>query len=271
LTILLIGDVVGRPGRDAVRALLPSLREQYHLDFVIANGENSAGGFGVSRATARDLWSSGVHVITSGNHFWGQKDAADLLSHEANVLRPANYPAEVPGRGSGVFTTKQGVKVGVVHLVGVTFMPPTTSPFRAAEAELERLQSETRLIIAEIHAEATSEKVAMGWFLDGRVSAVLGTHTHVQTADEQILPKGTAYLTDCGMTGPAGSVLGMNKDIILERFLTGLPLRHQVAEGESILCGVVVTIEDETGKAISIERIQRRTSNAQNEHTASQK
>lgn len=259
----MVGDVVGRPGRDAVRALLPSLCEEYRLDFVIANAENSAGGFGISRSTAKDLWSAGVHVLTAGNHFWDQKDAADLLSHESHLLRPANCPPEVAGRGSGVFTTKKGAKVGVLHLLGVTFMQPYPCPFRTAEAELERLRPETNVIIVDFHAEATSEKVAMGWFLDGRVSAVLGTHTHVQTADERILPGGTAYLTDCGMTGPMNSVLGMNKDIILERFLTKLPLRHQVAEGESILCGAVVTVDEETGKAVGIQRIQKQTSNAQ--------
>lgn len=264
MTILLIGDVVGRPGREAVRALLPSLNEQFHLDFVIANGENSAGGFGITRSTAKDLWTAGVHVLTAGNHCWDPKDAADLLSHEANVLRPANYPPETPGRGSGVFTTKRGVKVGVLHLLGVTFMQPLACPFRTAEAELEHLRPETHIIIVDMHAEATSEKMAMGWFLDGRVSAVLGTHTHVQTADERILPGGAAYLTDCGMTGPVHSVLGMNKDIVLDRFITKMPHRHQVAEGESLLCGVVVTVDDETGKAVGIERIQRRTPSAQN-------
>jgi hypothetical protein len=263
LTILLIGDVVGHPGRDAVRALLPSLGEEYRLDFVIANAENAARGFGVSRSTAKDLWSAGVHVLTAGNHFWDQQDAADLLSHEAHLLRPANCPPEVAGRGSGVFTTKKGAKVGVLHLLGVTFMQPYPCPFRTAEAELERLCPETNVVIVDFHAEATSEKVAMGWFLDGRVSAVLGTHTHVQTADEQILPGDTAYLTDCGMTGAMNSVLGMNKDIILERFLTKLPLRHQVAEGKAILCGAVVTVDEATGKAVSIQRLQKQTSNAQ--------
>jgi metallophosphoesterase (TIGR00282 family) len=259
LKILFIGDIVGSPGRAAVKALVSKLRQRHGLNAVIANAENSAGGSGITPRTARDLFQSGCDVLTSGDHVWRRPDAIELLQKEPNILRPANFPKVTPGKGSVVFKTEDGVKIGVICLLGKVFIDALVdSPFRTAEEEIKHLAQETKIIIVDMHAEATSEKVAIGWFLDGRVSAVLGTHTHIQTADERILPHGTAYITDVGMTGPYDSVIGRNKDRIIERFLTGMPTRFELGINDVQLHGVIVTIDEKTGKALKIERVQEK-------------
>lgn len=255
MRLLFIGDVVGQPGREAVKALLPALVARYEVDFAIANGENAAGGMGITAAVAEELLQAGVDVLTTGNHVWRQRDALRLLEQEPRVLRPANYPPGAPGRGAEVYQTEHSGPIGVLNLLGRTFMQPLDCPFRAADREIEALRGRTSVIIADIHAEATSEKLAMGWYLDGRASAVIGTHTHVQTADERVLPQGTAYITDVGMTGPRDSVLGVRVEGIVQRFLSGLPCRFEVASGAQALNAVVVDINPETGTANSIERV----------------
>ncbi|MFH0877763.1 MAG: TIGR00282 family metallophosphoesterase [Candidatus Omnitrophota bacterium] len=255
--ILFIGDVVGSPGRAAVKSLLPKLRQEEHIDVVIANAENAAGGSGITARIVRDLFQSGCDVLTSGDHVWRRPEVIEILMKEQHVLRPANFPKVTPGRGSTVFTTNQGAKIGVVCLLGQVFIDAMVeSPFRVVQEELADLRKETPVVIVDIHAEATSEKVALGWFLDGEVSAVLGTHTHIQTADERLLPKGTAYITDVGMTGPYDSVIGRKKEKIIERFLTGMPTRFELGVADVQLHGVVVDIDEKTGKAISIKRLQ---------------
>ena len=253
MRILMIGDVIGKPGREAVRALLPGLKRERSIDFVICNGENTAGGFGITADTASELLESGVDVLTSGNHIWDKKEIYPYLDEGLPLIRPANYP-DAPGRG---YLHQGGVTV--VNLMGRVFMAPLECPFRTADALLERFQeeSENRVIIVDFHAEATSEKQAMGWYLDGRVSGVFGTHTHVGTVDARILPKGTAYLTDVGMTGPTDSVIGSDKDAVLARFMTSLPQRLTVATGPCMLNAVLVDVDEETGSASSIERLDR--------------
>lgn len=255
MNILFIGDVVGRPGREALRARLPKLVQQYQVDFVIANAENSAGGLGVTPETAREMLACGVDVLTTGNHVWKHREFIEYAQGEARLLRPANYPSGAPGRGAGVFATPSGAQIGVLNLVGRVFMDPLDCPFRAALAEVEALRGKTRVIVVDFHAEATSEKVALGWHLCGRVSAVIGTHTHVQTADERLLPPGTAYITDAGMTGPRDSVIGIRRELVIERFLTSRPTRFGVAAGPVVLCAVVVAVDEETGMACSIQRV----------------
>lgn len=255
MKLLFIGDVVGRPGREAVKACLADLVRRHQVDFVVANGENAAGGMGITSQVAEDLFEAGVDVLTTGNHVWRQKEAIAYLEAEPRVLRPANYPPGAPGRGGEVFQTEHTGSIGIVNLQGRTFMEPIDCPFRAADSELERIRGRTKVILVDVHAEATSEKIAMGWYLDGRVSAVLGTHTHVQTSDERILPKGTAYITDAGMTGPLDSILGVKPNLIIQRFLTGMPAKFELAEGPLLLGGVLVRIDTETGSAISIERV----------------
>jgi metallophosphoesterase (TIGR00282 family) len=249
--ILFIGDVVGSPGRHAVATLVPRLRDECGLDFVIANGENCAHGAGITEATAEALLSSGVDVITTGDHIWDQKGFEKFIELQPRVLRPLNLAPAAPGRGSVVVSG-----VGVINLVGRVFMPACECPFRAVQAEVARLRQQTRIIIIDLHAEATSEKMAMGWFLDGQVSAVIGTHTHVPTADEQVLPKGTAFISDVGMTGPHDSVLGRDKEAVIRRFVTQMPQRLEVAEGNVLLNGVIVDVDENTGLARSIERIR---------------
>lgn len=256
MKLLFIGDIVGKPGRDAVRALLGNLIERFRIDCVIANGENAAGGFGITEAMAEELFGHGVHVITSGNHIWDKKEAVSYLATTDRVLRPLNYPPGVPGQGSVVYTLKDGRKIGVLNLSGRVYMANWDCPFRAAKDEVARLREHTNIIFVDFHAEATSEKIAMGYYLDGKVSAVVGTHTHVQTADERVLPGGTAYLTDAGMTGPIESVIGIEKDMIIQRFLTLMPMRFDAAEGPGMLCGAVIDIDDASGKAKSITRLQ---------------
>ncbi len=260
--LLFIGDIVGQPGRRAVRELLPKLREQHALDFVIANGENSAGGSGITPKTAEEIFSAGVDVITGGDHLWDQKEVMELLANEKRFLRPLNYPLEVPGHGSGVFAVpsqKAGVRgpvfLAVLNVQGRTFMQPQLdNPFLLAAGEVKRLREQTHIIFVDFHAEATSEKIALGRYLDGQVSAVVGTHTHVQTADEQIFPGGTAYLSDAGFTGPHESVLGREIEPVVKKFLTAMPQRFEVAKNRVLLQGVLIEIDESTGKALKIQR-----------------
>lgn len=255
LKLLFLGDVVGEPGRKAVIEAVPRWREERGLDFVIVNGENSANGRGITPKICTDLLRAKVAVITSGDHIWDQKEIIPHLDLEPRLLRPINYPPGTPGRGSIVLETPKG-KVAVVNVQGRTFMqPPLENPFLAMQAEVERLRAETPVIFVDVHAETTSEKIAMGRFLDGKVSAVVGTHTHTQTADDQIFPGGTAFLCDAGMCGPAESCLGRSIEPIIQRFLTGRPVQYPVATGPVRLCGVYLEIDETTGKALKIERI----------------
>ncbi|MDO8661616.1 MAG: TIGR00282 family metallophosphoesterase [Candidatus Omnitrophota bacterium] len=258
MKILFIGDIVGSPGRRAINKLLPGLREEHSLDFVIANAENASGGSGIIPKVADELFASGVDVLTSGDHIWKRKEIFELISREKRILRPINFSTAAPGRGSEIFKTKSGEKIGVINVNGRVFMDPLECPFKTTLAAQKELIQETKIIIVDIHAEATSEKIALGWYMDGKVSAVLGTHTHIQTADERILPQGTAYLTDAGMCGPYDSVIGRKVDNVLERFLTGLPVRFEVAEGNIQLHGAVLDIDEATGKARSITRVQKK-------------
>jgi hypothetical protein len=253
--ILFIGDIVGKPGRNAVRTLIPGIVGRYDVDVVIANCENAAGGFGVTRKVVEELYGSDIDILTSGNHIWDKKEIEGFIDDYETLLRPANYPVGTVGRGSVLLQTRLGISLAVLNLEGRVFMRPLDCPFRVAERELDALKGKTNIILVDMHAEATSEKEALGWFLDGRVSAVVGTHTHVQTADERILPSGTAYITDVGMTGSFDSVLGIKKEVALERFLTLLPNRYEVAKGNVRLQGVLIDIDNQTGSSLSIERL----------------
>lgn len=258
--LLFIGDIVGQPGRAAVTALLPLLISRHSIDFVVANGENSAGGSGITPKTAEEIFSAGVDVITSGDHLWDQKEVMELLANEKRFLRPMNYPAEVPGRGSGVFQLQNpksaAAEIAVLNLQGRTFiMPALENPFTLALEEVKKIRLRTKIIFVDFHAEATSEKIAFGRMLDGLVSAVVGTHTHVQTADEQIFPGGTAYLTDAGFTGPHDSVLGRETQPVVRRFLTAMPQRFEVAKGGILLQGALIEVDNATGKVIQIQRV----------------
>ena len=255
MKILFIGDIVGKPGRHAVRELVPEIISQYGIDFIIGNCENAAAGFGVTRDIVEELFYSQINVLTSGNHIWDKKEFQEFAEEYETLLRPANYPPGTPGWGSVVMPDSSGVYVGVINIMGRVFMAPLDCPFRTVEKEIERLKKKARIIIVDVHAEATSEKEALGCFLDGRVSAVIGTHTHVQTADERILPEGTAYITDAGMTGPFNSIIGIRKDDILERFLTQVPNRFVVAKDDVRLQGVVIDVDGESGKAREIQRL----------------
>ena len=255
MKILFIGDIVGEPGRKAVETLLPRLRGEHALDFVIANGENSAGGNGITPQIAGELFSAGVDVITSGDHLWDQKTVMDLLYSEPRFLRPLNYASNVPGRGANIYQVRNLPPIGVMNVQGRVFMPPMENPFTTADVEVNRLREQTKIIFVDLHAEATSEKIAFSRFLDGRVSAVVGTHTHVQTADEQIFPGGTAYLTDAGFTGPQESVLGREIQPVLQRFRTAMPQRFEVARNDVTLQGALVEIDVATGKALKIQRV----------------
>jgi len=250
--ILAVGDIIGRPGRQAMRELLPGLRQQYGLDLVIANAENVAGGLGLTSTTAKELLGAGVDVLTSGNHIWAQKEIIPYLDSEMPILRPLNYPLGVPGRG--YIVNSQAM---VVNLIGRTFMGDLDCPFRAMDKLLAELEPKPPVIIVDFHAEATSEKMAMGRYLDGRVSAVLGTHTHVGTIDAQLLPHGTAYVTDIGMTGPIDSVIGDDTESVLQRFLTAIPHHLSVGKGKVMFNAILVRVDDDSGRAISIDRIYR--------------
>jgi calcineurin-like phosphoesterase len=278
--ILFIGDVIGRPGRVAVGNILPELRKQYRPQLVIANGENLAGGLGLTQETANELFSYGVDILTTGNHVWDRKEILNYIDLDERILRPANYPQGVPGRGytvlelddtgcwilegdegaeerGGEGASLKSLRVAIFNLSGRIFMDPLDDPFTAARNIVSELREKANIIVLDFHAEATSEKMAMGRYLDGQVSAVIGTHTHVQTADETILPDHTAYITDVGMTGPIDSILGIEKDLIMRKFLTQMPVRFEVAKGDVMVSGVVVDVDPATGGAISIERLQR--------------
>ncbi len=256
MRILFIGDIIGQPGRQALKALLPNITGKYKTDFVIANGENAAAGFGITETTASEIFACGVNVITTGNHVWDKKEALTYLAKEHRVLRPVNYPPDVPGNGSIVVTTPGQISVAVLNIAGRVFMNSLDCPFRAAKTALESIRESANIIIVDFHAEATSEKIAFAYYLDGLVSAVIGTHTHVQTADEKILPNGTAYISDVGMTGPMHSVIGIDKNQIIGKFLTGMPRKFDIADGKSMLNAVVVDIDEKNGKATGIQRIQ---------------
>jgi len=254
--ILFIGDIVGRPGRKIVKTVLSELMKTEAVDLVVANGENAAGGFGLSLEVTRELLFSGIDVITLGNHTWDNRDIYNVLDQEPRVVRPANYPDGTPGAGSYLAISAKGEPVGVINLLGQVFLEALQSPFQIADELVSELSKETKIILVDIHAEATSEKMALGWYLDGRVSAVLGTHTHIETADERVLPQGTAYITDVGMTGPINSVLGVDSELVLKKFLTKRPVKFEVAGGPIVLHGVVLEISA-TGLATSIKRVKR--------------
>ena len=255
MNILFIGDIVGRPGRDLVQKGLRALLDHFDVDVTIANAENAAAGFGITRDIGQTLLDWGIDVMTSGNHIWDKKEVLDYIGVEPRLLRPANYPAGVPGRGVSVAQTRDGRAIGVINLMGRVFMTPIDDPFTVVLREIEAIRDRARIIFVDMHAEATSEKIAMGWHLDGKVTAVIGTHTHVQTADERILPAGTAYLTDAGMTGPHDSIIGMEKEPSLARFLNGMPTKFEPASGNPRLNGVVIEADDKSGRAKTIRRI----------------
>ncbi len=257
IKILFIGDIFARPGRRAVRECLDDIVSKYDVDFVVANAENSAGGFGLTKDIARELLDYGCDVLTGGNHTWDKREINTLLEDDERVLRPHNYPAENAGSGMAVRTV-DGVTIAVLNLQGRIFMPPTDCPFKAADRLIEAVSDEADIIVVDLHAEATSEKYAMAWYLDGRVAALVGTHTHVQTADEQVFPQGMAYISDLGMTGPHESIIGVKVEQSLGRFLNGRPCRFEAAKGDVRFHGVVVEVDDATGRAVGIQRIQRR-------------
>ena len=258
MRILFIGDIVGEPGRQAVKELIPKIQKKENVEFVIANAENAAGGSGVTPALADELLGYDIDVLTSGDHIWKRKEIFDYIETSRQLLRPANYPAEAPGLGWTVVKSKSGTEVGVINLIGRVFMQAVECPFRTAKAAVDKMKEKARVIVVDMHAEATSEKIAMGWYLDGSVSAIIGTHTHVQTADEHILPNGTAFLCDAGMTGPFDSVIGRKKEQILSRFITQMPTRFEMAEGDIRLNGAIIDIDEKTGKANSIKRVQEK-------------
>lgn len=257
MIVLVVGDVVGRPGRKTLRQFVPQLVDELGAGFVIVNGENAAGGSGITAETAREIFEAGADVITTGNHVWGQRESYSYVGSEERLLRPANFPEGAPGSGARVYQAGNGVRICVINVQGRTFMQPIEDPFLTANALVEQLRGQSDIIIVDMHAEATSEKIALGYYLDGRVSCVFGTHTHVPTADEQILPNGTAYITDVGMTGPAHSIIGMSPKPIIDRFITGLPARFDVAKGKGILNGIVLDIDETSGRARSIQRVAR--------------
>ena len=271
LTVLFLGDIVGQPGRDAVIACLPKLKEEHDVDFIVVNGENSAGGSGITPKTAEEIFAAGVNVITSGDHLWDQKEVTILLAEEPRFLRPFNYPPATIGHGSGVFRLDGLPPIGVMNLQGRVFMPDLDNPFIGAQLEVTRLRKEAKVIFVDMHAEATSEKIAMARMLDGLVSAVVGTHTHVQTADEQIFPGGTAYLSDAGFTGPHESVLGREIQPVIARFLTNTPQRFGVAKERVYLQGALIEIDNSTGRATNIQRVSELCKSDASSHTDEQR
>ena len=255
MKILCIGDVVSRTGREMLFKYLDDIRYSKSVDLVIANGENATHGRGMSRSAYNEIMRAGVDIVTMGNHTWNCREVIDIMRKEGNVIRPANYNGDCPGEGSLIHTTRSGEKVGVINLIGRTYLEPSNSPFESAEAEIEKLKKSTNIILVDFHAEATSEKLAMGYFLDGRVSAVFGTHTHVQTSDETIMPEGTGYITDLGMTGPLISILGREKNSIINRFLSCVPQKFEIADGKGQFCGCIFDIDSESGLCTNLERI----------------
>ncbi len=256
--VLAVGDVVGKPGQEACVEAIPRLRSEENIDFVIANVENIAGGSGITQSTTDDLFRNGVDAMTSGDHIFKKKEAETLLKANHKILRPANYPSSTPGCGATLIETYQGIKIGIINVIGRVFLKTVDCPFDRARQEIQNLRKETKIIFVDIHAEATSEKVALGWYLDGQVSAVFGTHTHVQTADETILPHGTGYITDLGMCGPYRSVIGREIDNVLKMFLTQMPVRLDVATDDARLSGIILDVDLETGKTVAIKRIHER-------------
>jgi metallophosphoesterase (TIGR00282 family) len=259
LTILFVGDIVGRPGRRILKAFLTELRRAEMVDLVIANGENSAGGFGISLEVCQELLTTGVDVITLGNHTWDNREVSKVLEQERRVIRPVNYPNGTPGEGFYIAETDRGIRVGIINVLGLVFLEPLSCPFLTVDYYLDSIRKKTPYVIVDFHAEATSEKMALGWYLDGRVSAVIGTHTHIATADERILPKGTGYITDVGMTGPKNSVLGIAPQLVITKFLTKRPVKFELASGPIQFNGVILEI-DENGLTTSIRRIYREIS-----------
>ena len=260
MKILFIGDIFGHPGRRIVKELLPALLGEYGPDLVIANGENAAAGFGITPPLVEELLDMGIAVLTSGNHIWDKKEICAYLNEHADsrLLRPANYPPGAPGSGLYVGKTRSGFDYAVLNLQGRIFMSPIDCPFRTADAQLATIPAQVKVRIVDIHAEASSEKIALGWYLDGRVTAVLGTHTHIPTADEVVLPDGTAFVTDLGMTGPYDSVIGIDKQLVIQKFLNQLPARFEVAKGDVRLHAVLIEADPQTGRALSIQRIMRK-------------
>lgn len=255
MKLLFLGDVVGQVGRDALQKTLPLLKKKYNPDVVVINGENAASGRGITQKIARQFYELGVGAITMGNHTFDNKEIFDFIDEDPKIVRPANFPEGVPGRGYTYVKTLSGEELAVINLQGRTFLPPSECPFAKASALVETIRKRTPYIFVDFHGEATSEKQSLAWYLDGKVSAVIGTHTHVQTADERILPGGTAYLTDAGMCGPRNSILGMEKDGVVKRFLTGMPVRFEVANTTPQINGVFITLEKRTGRATGIKRI----------------
>ena len=256
MKVLYIGDIMGEPGRRAVARMVPRLVSQRQIDVVVGNGENAAGGFGITPDLAEELFGMGLSAITTGNHAWDKKEILDYFPRERRLLRPANYPEGVPGQGSVIVQSKNGEELAIVQLMGRAYMPTLDCPFQVAKREMGKLKKRVAAVIVDMHAEATSEKTAMGHYLDGEATAVVGTHTHVQTADEQILPRGTAYLTDIGMTGPLHGVIGVKKELAIEKFLTGMPRRFEVAAGPTVFCAALIELDARIGKALSIERVR---------------
>ena len=256
MKVLFIGDVVGNPGRKAVKELVPVLRKKLGIDFCIGNCENAAGGSGITYIVAQELYKSGLDAITMGNHTWSKREILNFIESDPNIVRPANYPEELPGKGSTVISGSSG-KIGVLNLMGRVYMESIDCPFKAAEREIEYLKSFVKVIIVDMHAEATSEKCALAWHLDGRVSCVLGTHTHVQTADERILPFGTGYITDVGMTGPYEGIIGIDREIILNKFITHMPVKFEIAKGPVQFNAVLLEINEVNGKTVRIERMSQ--------------
>ncbi|GAB5046766.1 TIGR00282 family metallophosphoesterase [Thermodesulfovibrio sp. TK110] len=258
LNVLFIGDIVGKSGRQIVKTILPRLVEEHQIEFVIANAENSAGGFGITEKVAQELFSYGIDLITTGNHVWDKKEAIPYIAKESRILRPLNYPPGVPGFGSAVIKTRKNNVIAVINVSGRVFMNLLDCPFRSTEEEIKRIKEQTKFIFIDFHAEATSEKIAFAYYFDGKVSAIIGTHTHVQTADERILPEGTAYITDVGMTGPEDSVIGFKKDEVIDKFLTQMPKKFDVPSTSSIFSAVVVKVDKATATAKSIIRLKLR-------------
>ncbi len=254
MNILIIGDICGSPGRQATKKYIEKIKIEYGIDFVIANGENSAGGVGITKPVLDELYSLGIDVVTTGNHIWDKKDVFEFIEEEPYLVRPANYPQTSPGQGFCIYDY-QSIKIGIINISGRTFMPALDCPFQVVDTILAKIKTLCDIIIVDFHAEATSEKMAMGWYLDGKVSAVVGTHTHIQTADERILTKGTGYITDLGMVGPWNSILGVEKEIIINKFITALPTKFNLAKGPNVFSAVVLKVDETNGECVDICRI----------------